>query len=48
MFWQSEAAKLYKIESIPTNFLIDKDGKIIAKDLRGEDLGKKLEEIFGK
>lgn len=48
MFWQSEAAKLYKIESIPSNFLIDKDGKIIAKDLHEEDLGKKLEEIFKK
>jgi thiol-disulfide isomerase/thioredoxin len=46
MFWNSDAAKLYKVQSIPSNFLIDKDGKIIAKDLRGEDLAKKLSEIL--
>lgn len=36
--WSSSAATLYGIQSIPANFLLDKDGKIIAKDLRGEDL----------
>jgi thiol-disulfide isomerase/thioredoxin len=42
----NEAAILYCIPGYPSNFLIDPDGKIIAQNLRGEDLGKKLEEIF--
>lgn len=44
--WNNEAAKLYLVRSIPQNFLLDPDGKIIAHNLRGEDLAKKLEEIF--
>lgn len=46
-FWENEAAALYGIKGIPANLLIDKDGTIIAKDLRGEDLNRKLSEIFG-
>lgn len=45
-FWENEAAVLYGIKGIPANFLIDPQGKIIAKDLRGEELEQKLEEIF--
>jgi peroxiredoxin len=45
--WRNSAAQLYHVQSIPGNFLIDPDGKIIAKDLRGEDLEKKLCEVFG-
>jgi len=45
-FWQSPVVALYNVSSIPTNVLIDKDGKILAKNLRGEDLEKKLAEIF--
>lgn len=45
-FWSSEAAKLYKVHSIPFTVLIDKDGRIIAKNLRGEELERKLEELF--
>lgn len=44
--WQNEAAVLYGVQSIPANFLIDPQGKIIAKDLRGEDLDRKLEEVL--
>jgi len=47
-FWNNEVAALYFVRSIPQNFLIDPDGKIIAKDLRGGDLENKLAEIFGK
>jgi peroxiredoxin len=47
-FWDSETAKLYAIQAIPQNLLIDPSGKIIGKDLFGEDLEKKLAEIFGK
>ena len=45
--WSNAAAQLYRIESIPGNFLIDPNGKIIARDLRGEDLEKKLCQVLG-
>jgi len=44
--WESTVVPLYKIESIPMTFLLDKNGKIIAKDLRGEELKNKLASIF--
>lgn len=44
--WNSPVVQLYNFNSIPSNVLIDKEGKIIAKDLRGEDLEKKLSELF--
>ena len=44
--WNSEAAKIYRVNSIPSNFLIDGDGVIIARNLRGELLHKKLAEIL--
>ena len=45
-YWNSKAAKLYKIESIPSNFLLDREGRIIAVNLRGEALLSKLSELF--
>lgn len=45
-FWQSEAAAAYGVKSIPHTVLIDRDGKIIARRLRGHELEKKLEEIL--
>jgi peroxiredoxin len=44
--WQNSSAALYGVMSIPSNFLIDKDGKIIVSDLRGEDLKAKLKELL--
>ena len=44
--WTSQAARLYNVEAIPTNFLIDGAGKIIATNLRGNDLEKKLAELL--
>jgi hypothetical protein len=44
--WESETAKSYGVESIPANFLIDPNGKIIARDLRGSDLASKLSETL--
>lgn len=44
--WQNAAAQLYSVQAIPQNFLIDPQGKIIAKNLRSEELNKKMEEIF--
>jgi len=46
--WNNAAAKQYGVMSIPANFLLDKEGKIIAANLRGEELVKKLEEVLGK
>lgn len=45
-FWDNEVARQYGIRSIPQNFLLDPTGKIIAKNVRGEELGKKLGEIL--
>lgn len=48
-FWDNEVAKQYGIRAIPQNFLLDPEGKIIAKNLRGEELEQKLgEAIEGK
>jgi peroxiredoxin len=47
-FWDNAAAQLYYITSIPSNFLIDPNGKIIGRDLRGQDLEDKLAEVLGK
>lgn len=41
-FWNNAVAKLYGIQAIPQNLLIDPTGKIIAKNLRGDDLENKL------
>jgi peroxiredoxin len=44
--WESIAARDYNISSIPSNFLIDPSGKIIARDLRGPDLENILQEVL--
>jgi len=41
-FWKNEAAALYGIQAIPQNVLIGPDGRIVAKNVRGEELGKTL------
>jgi peroxiredoxin len=46
--WNNAVARFYGVRAIPQSFLIDPQGIIIAQDLRGEALKKKLEEIFGK
>lgn len=45
-FWQSSAARLYGVNAIPQTYLLDKDGKIIARSLRSEQLAAKLAELF--
>lgn len=45
-YWNSKPAKDYGINGIPATFLLDKEGKIIAKNLRGEALEAKLAELF--
>ncbi|QKJ30665.1 AhpC/TSA family protein [Mucilaginibacter mali] len=44
--WNNSVAKLYEVKSIPQNFLIDPNGVIIGKNLRGEELSNKLATIF--
>ena len=46
--FDNRAAKDYAVQGIPSNFLIDAQGVIVAKNLRGEDLYKKVEELLGK
>ena len=46
-FWNNAAAQLYKVKGIPQNFLVDPEGKIVAKNLRGPELEAKLCEILG-
>ena len=45
--WQSAAVAVYGINAIPANILLDGEGKIVATDLRGGDLGAKLKEVYG-
>lgn len=45
--WRTIAASTYGINSIPSSYLVDPDGIIVAADLRGEKLGEKLGEIYG-
>jgi peroxiredoxin len=45
-FWDSEAVGLYGFNGIPYNVLLDPTGKIIADNLRGSDLERKLEEVL--
>lgn len=44
--WKCAASEVYGISSIPSNILVDGEGKIVASDLRGEALQKKLAEIY--
>ncbi len=47
-YFNSAPALLYQIEAIPATYLLDPEGKIIGKDLRGPSLENKLSEIFEK
>jgi peroxiredoxin len=46
-YFNSEAAQVYGISAIPATVLLDKEGRIIARNLRGQALEDKLAEIFG-
>lgn len=47
-FWDSPVARLYNITRIPANFLLDPNGRIIARDVRGEELEKTLSRLLEK
>ncbi len=46
LFWDNAVAKQYGIQAIPQNLLLDPTGKIVGKNLRGDDLQKKLATIY--
>ncbi len=45
-FWDCEPAKLYAVNAIPSNFLLDSEGTIVGHNLRGEALGQKVKELL--
>lgn len=45
-FWQNAAAQLYGVQAIPAAFLIDRDGIIVGRDLRGDALEAKIKEVI--
>lgn len=45
-YWKNEVAVLYNIQSVPANFLVNPEGVIIARNLRGVELEAKLAELF--
>jgi thiol-disulfide isomerase/thioredoxin len=48
LFWRSQAAKDYKIEGLPANFVLDENGVIIAIDLHGDELKSFLTNFFNR
>ena len=46
-FWECPIASKYGIQSIPSTLLLDANGKIIAKDLHGEELKAKIASLIG-
>lgn len=45
---ENDAGLIYGVYEIPTNYLIDRSGKIVAKNLRGKELNKKIKELLGE
>ncbi|NML22234.1 AhpC/TSA family protein [Pseudoflavitalea sp. G-6-1-2] len=46
--WKNEVSVAYGITAVPQSFLLDKEGKVIAKNLRGEELEAKLKQLIGE
>jgi len=46
--WQSAAAATYGVRSIPSTFILDRDGRIVAKDLRGAELENAIKQLLSK
>ena len=47
-FWQEPIAKAYGVRAIPATFILDETGKVVAKNLRGDDLEAKIKELLDK
>jgi len=46
-FWEDPIAKMYGVQAIPATFILDANGKIVARDLRGAELKAKIQELLG-
>ena len=46
--WQSKAAAIYGVSSIPSTFLLDREGRIVQRNLRGADLEKAVKQLVGE
>ena len=46
-FWQEPIAEQYNVKSIPATFILDENGIIVARDLRGDELKAKVKELLG-
>jgi hypothetical protein len=47
-FWDEPIAVQYEVQSIPATFILDASGKVVARDLRGEELRAKIKELLSK
>lgn len=47
-YWDEPIAKQYQVESIPATFILDSSGKVVAKDLRGDELRAKIAELLSQ
>jgi hypothetical protein len=47
-FWDEPIAAQYNVQSIPATFILDATGKVVAKDLRGNELKAKIVELLSK
>jgi hypothetical protein len=45
--WEDPIATMYQVDGIPATFILDADGNIVAKNLRGEELKAKVKELLG-
>ena len=46
-YWQDPIAQKYNVRAIPASFILNEDGKILAKNLRGNALDAKISELLG-
>ncbi len=47
-FWKEPIAAQYEVQSIPATFILDSSGKVVAKDLKGEELRAKIAALLAK
>ena len=47
-FWDEPIAAQYGVQSIPATFILDASGKVVAQDLRGDELKAKIVELLAK
>ncbi|GEL11837.1 hypothetical protein FGL01_25760 [Flavobacterium glycines] len=46
--WEDPIAAQYKVDAIPATFILDASGKVVARDLRGDELRAKIKELLAK